>query len=460
MLVWAYGLPQTFARLANVAAMRPHAERARLSFVRADPHVALAVAAVSVIGLEYGYRTWTSDAWLLLEAAVAGAGLFYAWRRQDRLRLAPLLGLALAFHGAWIALHLGLDVRGDVDTRTVFRRQGDSLLAGNYPHSEYPVGAVLLFAFESWVSGGATRTANAIVMIPFQLASAWAVWSTRTRLARWLAAVVSLWPLNAFSWEFKFDLVPTALLAVGLVLALRGRWSLAGIALGAGALVKWTPGLAFLALLAWLFAARRTADARRHAVAFVATVAVVYVPFLLWDPGGVGAAYSRQGGRAITAESVWYLVLHPFGLAHLRSHISFGAGAPGWATPVAAVIQALLVLAVVGAAARARSVAAAVALAAIAPVAFLLTNRIFSPQFMVLVTVALALAGALVLETRRQQLALGVGICAATLANAFVYPFALPHYALTWQLASAALFGAGLAATGWLALRALAAERA
>lgn len=427
----------------------------RVRLARADPHLVLAACAAAVVALEYGYQAATSDAWLLLQAAVAAAGLLYAWRCQHRLRLAPLLGLALAFHVAWIALHLGLDVRGDIDTRTVFRRQGDSLLDGRYPNSEYPVGAVLLFALESWLSGGGTRTANAIAMIPFQLGSVYAIWATRARLAPWLAAVVALWPLNAYSWEFKFDLVPTALLAAGLVLALRGRWTVSGVALAAGTLVKWTPGLAFVALLAWLIASRRLADARRHALAFVATVTIVYVPFLLWDPGAVGAAYSRQGGRAITAESVWYLLLHPFGLAHLRSHISFGAGAPGWATPVAVVVQAVLVLGVIAAAARARSVTAAAALAGIAPVAFLLTNRIFSPQFMVLVIVALALAGALVLETTRQQLALGVALGVATLANAFVYPFALPEYRVTWEICSAVLFVVVLGATTWIARHAL-----
>lgn len=419
--------------------------RARLA--RADPHLVLAACAAAVVALEYGYQEATSDVWLLLEAAVAGGGLLYAWSRQARLRLAPLLALALGFHVAWIALHLGLDVHGDIDTRTVFRRQGDALLDGRYPHSEYPVGAVLLFAAESWLSGGATRTANAIAMIPFQLACVYAIWATRARLAPWLAAVVAFWPLNAYSWEFKFDLVPAALLAAGLVLALRERWSLAGVALGAGALVKWTPGLAFVALIAWLVVSRRFADARRHALAFVVTVAVVYLPFLLWDPGGVAAAYSRQGGRTITAESVWYLMLHPFGLAHLRTHISFGAGAPGWATPVAAVVQAVLVLAVVAAAARARSLTAAVALAAVVPVVFLLTNRIFSPQFLVVVTVALAVAAALVLQTRAQQLAVGAALGIASFANAFVYPFALPDYRLTWQICSAVLFVSAFGAT-------------
>lgn len=428
--------------------------RARLA--RADPHLVLAACAAAVVALEYGYRTATSDVWLLLEAAVAGAGLLVAWLAQERLRLVPLLGLALGFHVAWIALHLGLDVTGDIDTRTVFRVQGDALVVdGRYPHSEYPVGAVLLFAAESLLSGGATRTANAIAMIPFQLACVYAVWATRARLAPWLAAVVALWPLNAYSWEFKFDLLPAGLLAAGLVLALRERWTLAGVALGAGALVKWTPGLAFVALAAWLLGSRRYADARRHALAFAATVVLVYLPFVLWDADAVTAAYSRQGGRTITAESVWYLLLHPAGLAHVRSHISFDAGAPGWATPVAAVVQALLVLAVVAAAARVRSLAAAVALAGVAPAVFLLTNRIFSPQFLVVVTVAVALAAALVLETRAQQLALGAALCTASLANAFVYPFALPDYRLTWQICSTVLFATALGATALVVRHAL-----
>ena len=40
-----------------------------------------------------------------------------------------------------------------------------------------------------------------------------AIWALRTRTTPWLAALVALWPMNAFFWEFRFDLVPTALLA-------------------------------------------------------------------------------------------------------------------------------------------------------------------------------------------------------------------------------------------------------
>jgi Glycosyltransferase family 87 len=422
---------------------------------RPDPHLVLGVGALLVVAAEAGYRTWISDVWLFLQAAIAFAGLVYAWREQDRLRGRAVLALTAGFALAWMTLHLAVDVTADRDSDTLFRWQGNALRRGDYPRSEYPLGAVLLFAFEAWVGGGATRAVNAFLMIPFHVACVGAVLATRTRHAPWLAAVVGLWPLNAYYWEFKFDLVPAALLAFGLVLALRGRWGLSGFVLAVGALVKWTPGLAAVALVAWLLASRRGREAVSHAAVFVATVVLVYVPFLLWSPSEVLHAYDRQSGRTITAESVWFLLLRPLDLAHVRDHISFSAGAPDWANAAATVAQLLLLVLVVAVAVRARgNVRAAVVAAALAPVVFLLTNRIFSPQFIVIVFAAVALAGALLVRTAREQLALGLALAAASFGNAFVFPFALPYYDVTWQLASLVLFTCALAATAWLLRRA------
>jgi uncharacterized membrane protein len=224
------------------------------------------------------------------------------------------------------------------------------------------------------------------------------------------------------------------------------------VALAAGTLVKWTPALAVVALVAWLLTTRRVREAATHAAAFAATIALVYAPFLVWSPSEVLAAYERQSGRSITPESVWYLLLRPFDLAHVRTHISFSAGAPRWANVAAGFLQLAVVLAVVVAAARARTQRAAVALAALAPVAFLITNRIFSPQFVLVAFAAWALAAAVVVGTRHEQLLIGVAMATAALANEFVYPFALPRYDITWVTSSALFFGLALALTAWLAL--------
>ena len=180
-----------------------------------------------------------------------------------------------------------------------------------------------------------------------------AVWLTRVPYAPWLAALIGFWPANSFYWQYKFDLAPAALLVVGLVLALRGRWGLSGVALAVGTLVKWTPALAAVALVAWLLTTRRVREAATHTAAFAGTILLVYVPFLLWSRSEVLAAYERQSGRSITPESVWYLLLRPFDLAHVRTHISFSAGAPSWANVAAGILQVAVVLALVVAAARA-----------------------------------------------------------------------------------------------------------
>ena len=98
---------------------------------------------------------------------------------------------------------------------------------------------------------------------------------------------------------------------------------------------------------------------------------------------------------------MWYLLLRPFDLAHVRTHLSFAAGAPEWADALAVALQVGLLLAlVVGAVLVRGRLRAAVALAALAPAVFLLTNRIFSPQFVIVLFAAWAVAAALVVGTR------------------------------------------------------------
>jgi hypothetical protein len=420
---------------------------------RLDPNVALITGAVATVALEAAYRTWISTPLLLLEPVVAGVALLAAWRTQERLRLPVVLAVVVGLQLALLSVHLGLDVSGDKDSSVVFRWQGNALRGGDYPRSEYPLGAVLLFALEALLGGGSTRAANALLMAPLHAMAVACIWLTRLPYAPWLAAVVGIWPLNSFYWQYKFDLAPAALLALGLLLALRGRWALAGAALAVGALVKWTPALAAIALVAWLLRHDRPRLAAVHAIVFASVVVLAYLPFVLWDDD-VFAAYERQSGRAITPESLWYLPLRLFGLAHVRTHISFAAGAPGWADVAATVLQTAAVLTLVFLAARAEPLEVAVALAALAPAVFLLTNRIFSPQFILVLFVSWAIAAALLVADRREQLAVGVAAAIAATANAFVYPFALPRYDFSWPIASGLLFATSLVLTAALVLRA------
>jgi hypothetical protein len=389
--------------------------------------------------------------WLIAEGLVVGAALVVAWRNQERIGLAGLLVLAACFQAAMVGAHLASGVSGDHDT-TLYAEQGHALLHGDYPHSEYPTGAVLLFAIETALGGGnAARTANALAMIPFQLLVVASIWLLRTRWSAWLAALAALWPLDVYFWEFRFDLAAAALLVFGAVLALRKRFVLAGLVLGIGAAAKWTPALALLALVLWLAASRRPRPAIEAAGAAAAAFAVLTVPFLAWSAHDVLAAYSTQGGRTIIGESLPYLPLHWLGLAHLRDDLTHAADVPGWANGLASAVQLVLVAGTILLAIRARSrPPSAIAIAVLVPVVFLLTNRIFSPQYLVVLVPAWAVAIALLARTRREQLVFGGLAAAASAANLFVYPYALPFASVTWQVCSTLVFVFSLALTGRL----------
>jgi Glycosyltransferase family 87 len=422
-----------------------------------DPHVALTLSAVSILLVELAARPLHHASSALgiiawgLQGLFALAGLIVAWRRQEQLRLIPLLVLALVFQLGWIAADLATStlLPGDMG---LYRDDGNTLLAGSYPSSEYPPGAVALFGAEVWLGNGTVRLSNPVLMVGFQLAAVTALWLLRTRWSAWFATLVALWPLNEPWWHFRFDLVPTALLAAGLLLALRERWLLSGAALAVGTAVKWTPALGWLVLVVWLLATRRTRSAAAMLSSFAVVLVLVHAPFLAWAPEGVLESYERQAGRGITNESSWYLPLRGLGIAHPAEFIGFPADVPGWANGAAVTAQALiLILLLTAAAARSRTLSQAVALAALAPVAFLLTNRVFSPQFLVLMFVAWGVAGALAVRSRRQQLAVALVGMAACMSNLLVYPAQIER----WEPASATLFAVAFTLTGWLVALAL-----
>ncbi|MGH3119059.1 MAG: glycosyltransferase 87 family protein, partial [Gaiellales bacterium] len=408
------------------------------TIARLGPHGILLIAAVLEVTLEAIHLQRPSSSWLILAAAVAAVALGLTWRLQDRLRLLPVALLAVGFHLSWAVLHQWTGQRGDQDTGYFYSMYGNELVDGRYPDAEYPVGAVLLFALETQLGGGSAEMPNRFLMVPFQLACVLAVWCLRTPHSGWLATVLAIWPMNTYYWQYRFDLVPAALIVVGLLLAYRSRWGWSGFGLAIGTAVKWTPALSFVVLAVWLVAGARWTELKRGASGFLGCLVLIHLPFLLWQPDRVLGAYATQGERAITNESVWFFPSWLLGISGETEAAFAPARAPHWADMLAVGVQAALVVGLIALAWRARNrIGTALVLAALAPVVFLLTNRIFSPQFLLVVTVALAFAGALAASGRREQLALGALLMGATFANAFVYPFEPPFEPRSWQPYSA-----------------------
>jgi hypothetical protein len=421
-------------------------------------HAALALAAIGVLVIEWRIAADRRAAWAVLEALVAAGGLWIAWRHQERLTLGGVIAICTGLHLASILLFRHQGYNGDQDPNQVYLGEGGKLLDGHYPSSEYPVAAVLLFALEAKLQPHPPQIANAFLMLPFLAACICSIWFLRSRRSAWLATLVGFWPLGEYYWEFRYDATAAALLVAGLVLALRGRWGWSGAALAIGACFKWTPGLAAIVLVVWLLSGRRLAEARRHVVAFVCVAALFYVPCLLiWPAHDVLASFRLQGGRSLTQESVWFWPARALGLVGWNGDYWNPAGAPRWLDIVATVVQIALVLAVVAAAAvRPARLERAVALAALAPVVFLVANRVFSLQFVLVLAAAWAVAAALFVTGRREQLVVGAAIALAVTCNAFMAPYSDPTGFLAWPAYALPGWIVTVGLTAFLARRVLA----
>lgn len=400
-----------------------------------EVHAGLALSAGAALALQWRFAVDRRSAWLLLAAPVAAVALTAAWRRQRSLSLPAVLLVALAYHLTSILLFRHLGFNGDLDPNATYNPQGHELLDGSYPNSEYPVAAVFLFALEAALEPHPPQIANAFLMLPFLLLAVWAIWALRTRWSAWLATVVAVWPLGEYYWEFRYDAAVAALLVAGLLLARRGHWGWSGCVLAIGACFKWSPGLSFLVLAAWLVGSRRFRDAARHVVAFIATAAAFYVPCLaIWPAHDVLASFRAQSTRSVTNESVWYWLARPLGLTHGTRPEWAAAGAPHWVDVAVTIVQVLLLAALVAAAMRRPGRRdAAIALAALAPVVFLVANRVFSVQFVLVLAAGWAVAASLAAPSRRAQAVAGSAAAAAVFANAFVYPFDDPAGVVSWR---------------------------
>jgi hypothetical protein len=407
--------------------------------MRAVP-LEVVAAAASIVVIE---AATDANVRYVVETAIAATALALAWRRQAELRPAGIVVFALTFSIALAVVHLAQGTGGDQDVQSVYGSEGGLLTHGVYPHSEYPPGAVLLFALEAAIAS--PRVVNPFVMAVCAAAIAAMLSGLATAEARWLALAVVLWPVNTFFWEWKFDALPTALLAAGALAAVRQRWGLAGLAFGMGAAVKWTPALSALMLAAWLLSRRDIASFRAHVAGFVVAFGTIVLPFLVWSPSAVWASVERQAPRGVIGESIWYYPLHAFGKGQLNGAIYDPMRTSSWANTAAVSLQLLAVIALVVLLIRRRPpLEEAVALALCAPIVFLLLNKVFSAQYML--TIAIAAAAAAVLQ--RRVLIVASLMAVATFANLLVYPVGR-----SWSTASAVLFASSLVAVSVLAWR-------
>lgn len=198
----------------------------------------------------------------------------------------------------------------------------------------------------------------------------------------WDALLFAVAPVLALDSTVNWDLLAVALTAVGMACWARRSLLWAGVFIGLATAAKLYPVFLLGPLLVLCLRAGRLADFARTLLWAAVAWLVVDVPFMVANFDGWATFYRFSESRGIDFGSFW-LILSQNGVIH-------------WSTgTVNAVITALLValclgIGWLGLAARRRPRFAQLAFLVVA--AFVLTNKVYSPQYVLWLTPLAALA--------------------------------------------------------------------
>jgi uncharacterized membrane protein len=237
---------------------------------------------------------------------------------------------------------------------------------------EYPVViGYLAYALAS-VTGTATRffVANGVIDVGLAVAMTYLLrLRGGARIWRWIFAP----PLVLFAFH-NWDLLALVPAVVGLYAYMEHDDRVAGASLAFGASTKLFPGLflAPLAVMRWCAGDRRGAT---RLVAWAAGVLVVLnAPVLLLSRSGWWYPAAFQGHRRASWGTLWFWLFRLPGASHVTNHDPVQLANLLAAVALVALIATITVLGV-------RRHLDAVAIGAATTAAFLLTNKVYSPNY-------------------------------------------------------------------------------
>ena len=218
----------------------------------------------------------------------------------------------------------------------------------------------------------------------FGLALAWlaTVWATARLAGRriWDAALVAASPILVFQAFTNFDALATALATGALLAWARRRPTLAGVLLGMGVAAKLYPALLLLPLLLLAVRTGRLADAVRTAAVALVTWFAINAPVMLMYPRGWSEFFRLNTRRTADMDSLYNVVKSFTGWRGFDPNLGF------WQPPV--VLNAVVAVAFLACCAGIAYIALTAPrrprvaqLAFLVVAAFLLVNKVWSPQF-------------------------------------------------------------------------------
>ncbi len=281
------------------------------------------------------------------------------------------------------------------DANGVPRTQYDGSRAIRY--MEYPV----LTGVYQYVSMALAKTYTALTKVvpalpvvaevvmffnvaAFGLALAWlvTVWATSQLAGRrmWDAAIVAASPVLIFHAFTNFDALATACAAGAMLAWARRRPALAGTLIGVGVALKLYPLLLFVPLLILGLRTGRLREVGKTALAATATWLVVNLPIMLMFPRGWAEFFVLNTRRGDDMDSLYNVVKSFTGWRGFDPELGFWQP-PAVLNSVSALLFAVCCVAIVYVGLTAKQRPRLAQLAFLVVAAFLLTNKVWSPQY-------------------------------------------------------------------------------
>ena len=235
--------------------------------------------------------------------------------------------------------------------------------------NEYPVltGLTQAFAGIPADSPSSFFVWNAVLLTAFALVTAAVLHRLAGLRALYFAAAPTLLIYGFVNW----DLLAVTLATLGTWAFLRSRDGPAGVALGLGAAAKLYPGFLLAPFALDRLRARRWSGAALLAGAGALTWAAVNLPFALAAPGRWSLFFTFNAERPVDWDSLWHVT---------QRHLGWPASIPV-ANALSAIAFVALAALLWWAAERARPGFPAWTFGFPLLVAFLLTAKVYSPQF-------------------------------------------------------------------------------
>jgi uncharacterized membrane protein len=218
----------------------------------------------------------------------------------------------------------------------------------------------------------------------FWLALAWLVtiWAvTRTARKRpWDAALIAASPLVLVHAFTNFDTLATALAATALLAWARRKPALAGLLLGLGGAAKLYPLFLLGALVVLCLRAGRMREWSVTAGVAIATWAAVNLPIALLYPRGWWEFFHRNSLRGADPDSLYNVVAQFTGWSGFDGVLGFDQ-TPVWLNAVSAALFVVCCAGIAFVALHAPLRPRVAQLGFLVVAAFLVTNKVWSPQY-------------------------------------------------------------------------------